>query len=102
MMSKYHFYIFAFAALLLTGCDQTGPDQPRNAVDKWLEEEIADVRHYPVSGVSEKVLVNYRILKSVNGIVTVELTFKSLAGGDLVRTRNFHVNKNNGNVEMLD
>ena len=75
-------------------------DVARQKVDAWLEKYIAGQAPYEVQGVSGYSLVTYKIIKSSNGIVTVELIFKNQRGGDVLETHNFHLN-NQGEVERL-
>jgi len=78
----------------------SGRDVARQKVDAWLEKYIAGQAPYEVQGVSGYSLVAYKIIKSSNGIVTVELIFKNQRGGDVLETRNFRLNSQ-GEVEQL-
>jgi len=80
---------------ILPGCNR-----PKRTVDAWLDQEIAGRAPYEVKGVTGYKLVAYKIIKSSNQIVTVELTFKNQRGGDLVETHNFRLNKDR-KVEMV-
>ena len=88
------------ACLILCGCDQK-----QQKVEAWLNAEIAGTihstnGHYPIPGVSRYTVVAYKTLKSADGIVTVQLTFKSSGGADILSTHNFRVN-DAGKVELI-